>query len=46
MVFGEKMCEECKKKSQYEDEETEEDEDKEDDPDEVAAFEKELESYK
>ena len=30
MVFGEKMCEECKKKSQYEDEETEEDEDKED----------------
>ena len=30
MAFGEKMCEECKKKSQYEDEETEEDEDKED----------------
>ena len=30
MVFGEKMWEECKKKSQYEDEETEEDEDKED----------------
>ena len=30
MPYGEKMCEECKKKSQYEEEETEEDEDKED----------------
>lgn len=30
MAFGEKMCEDCKKKSQYEDEVTEEDEDKED----------------
>ena len=30
MVLGEKMCEECKKKSQYEDDVTEEDEDKED----------------
>ncbi|MBQ9713886.1 MAG: hypothetical protein IJV83_01040, partial [Clostridia bacterium] len=30
MALGEKMCEECKKKSQYEDEEIEEDEDKED----------------
>ena len=30
MVLGEKMCEECKKKSQYEDEVTEDDEDKED----------------
>lgn len=30
MAFGEKMCEECKKKNAYEDEEMEEDEDKED----------------
>lgn len=30
MKFGEKMCEECKKKSQYEDEETGEDLDKDD----------------
>ena len=30
MAFGEKMCEECKKKSQYEEELVEEDEDKED----------------
>lgn len=30
MKFGEKMCEECKKKSQYEEEETEEDLDKDD----------------
>ena len=30
MVLGEKMCEECKKKSEYDLEETEEDEDKED----------------
>ena len=30
MAFGEKMCEECKKKSEYEEEITEEDEDKED----------------
>jgi len=30
MAFGEKMCEECKKKSEYEEEVNEEDEDKED----------------
>lgn len=30
MPFGEKMCEECKRKSEYEDEVSEEDEDKED----------------
>ncbi|MBR2375541.1 MAG: hypothetical protein IKA88_04560, partial [Clostridia bacterium] len=30
MILGEKMCEECKKKTEYEDEITEEDEDKED----------------
>ena len=30
MVLGEKMCEECKKKSEYEEEISEEDEDKED----------------
>ncbi len=30
MILGEKMCEECKKKTEYEAEETEEDEDKED----------------
>ena len=30
MAFGEKMCEECKKKSEYEDEALDEDEDKED----------------
>ena len=30
MAFGEKMCEECKKKSQYEEEVIDEDEDKED----------------
>ena len=30
MAFGEKMCEECKKKSEYEDEILDEDEDKED----------------
>ncbi|MBQ8684659.1 MAG: hypothetical protein IJ514_00615 [Clostridia bacterium] len=30
MQYGEKMCEECKKKAQYEEEELEEDEDKED----------------
>ena len=30
MVLGEKMCEECKKKSQYEEEVEDEDEDKED----------------
>ena len=30
MVYGEKMCEECKKKSEYESENEEEDEDKED----------------
>ena len=30
MVLGEKMCEECKSKSEYEEEITEEDEDKED----------------
>lgn len=30
MAFGEKMCEECKKKSEYEEENLEEDEDKED----------------
>ena len=30
MALGEKMCEECKRKMQYEEEETEEDEDKED----------------
>ena len=30
MAFGEKMCEECKKKSQYEEEVLDEDEDKED----------------
>ena len=30
MAFGEKMCEECKKKSQYEEEILDEDEDKED----------------
>ena len=30
MAYGEKMCEECKKKTQYEEEETDEDEDKED----------------
>lgn len=30
MTYGEKMCEECRKKTTYEEEETEEDEDKED----------------
>lgn len=30
MIYGEKMCEECKKKSEYEEENLEEDEDKED----------------
>lgn len=30
MAFGEKMCEECKKKNDYEEEESDEDEDKED----------------
>ncbi len=30
MAFGEKMCEECKKKAEYEEEQLEEDEDKED----------------
>ena len=30
ITLGEKMCEDCKKKSEYEEEETEEDEDKED----------------
>ncbi|MBQ3506858.1 MAG: hypothetical protein IJA89_08835, partial [Clostridia bacterium] len=30
MRFGEKMCEECKKKSSYEEEDLDEDEDKED----------------
>ena len=30
MIYGEKMCEECKKKSDYEEEVLEEDEDKED----------------
>ena len=30
MPFGEKMCEECKRKSEYEEEESEEDEEKED----------------
>ena len=30
MVFGEKMCEECKKKTEYEEDPLEEDEDKED----------------
>ncbi|MBR2023532.1 MAG: hypothetical protein IJ996_03350, partial [Clostridia bacterium] len=30
MAFGEKMCDECKKKSQYEEEPSEDDEDKED----------------
>ena len=29
MLLGEKMCEECKKKAEYEEEETEEDEEKE-----------------
>ena len=35
MAYGEKMCEECKKKNAYEEEELEEDEDKEDDEVEV-----------